>query len=299
MARHILLTGGTGFLGSHILDRLVSDGWPVVVLIRKTSNEDRIRHLKGRYATFSLDGNGGNIDELFTNYDVEAIIHTATEYGRGASMTAVMETNVMLPLKLVEEGVKHGLDFFMNTDSFFAKKRNLNSSYLNHYAKSKDILRDILAGGGLKLKIASLRLEHVFGENDSEQKFVTSVFRKLLLNVKEIPLTEGLQKRDFIYVGDVVDAFLKVLENRDKLKEFSEFEVGRGRSMMVRDFVEKAAGIAHSSSKLLFGRIENRPGEIEDSSADISALTEIGWKAGYSIDEAIEKVFKTERNILK
>lgn len=299
MVSYILLTGGTGFLGSHILNKLIESNYPVIVLVRKTSGLEKIAHLSGKYASFVINDSGSNMSSLFEQYNINTIIHTATEYGRESSIASILETNVIFPLKLIEEGIKHKLGFFINTDSFFSKDQNLNSSYLNHYARSKKIFKDLLLDFSKSLNVASLQLEHVYGENDSNRKFFTGLLEKLLSDSKEVDLTSGSQKRDFIYVDDVVDAFLKILENRSTLNGFNEFEVGTGSSVSVREFVEEIARISGSHSKLLFGKIPTRLNEIEGSVANITPLAALGWKSNFPIEKAIKKIIKIERNKLK
>jgi len=296
MSKTILLTGGTGFLGGHILNKLVKLDYHIIVLVRKTSNQNVIRLISEKITVFIIDDDKSNLKDLFRNYSIEIIIHTATDYGRNSSLANVLETNVILPIKLIEEGLNSKLEHFINTDTFFAKDQYIDCSYMNHYVKSKRILKEFLVGLSKKVNVSNLRLEHVFGENDSKQKFVTTLFKQLLENKEDIYLTKGIQTRDFIYVEDVVQAFISVLKHTNVLEGYNEFEVGLGNSIRVREFVEKVSAASNSSSKLWFGKVPIQDGEIMHSIADIGALSKIGWKPRYSIDLAIRKIINEERN---
>jgi nucleoside-diphosphate-sugar epimerase len=296
MIKNVLLTGGTGFLGSHILKSLLDFDYNVIVLVRKSSDLYRIENLREKIELFYLDENHRNLGDLFSNNKIDAIIHTATEYGRGCSMSSILQTNLIFPIKLIEEGIKHKLKLFINSDTFFGKPMYKDSSYLNEYTTSKKYFLDYLFDNKDKLKIVNMRLEHIFGENDSDNKFVTSVLNQLIQNEREILLTEGLQKRDFIYIDDVVDAYLKVLDNYTRLNDFTEFEVGRGESIKVRQFVEILSETIHSESQLKFGAISTRKGEIQDSVANVSNLKEIGWESKYNIIQAIHRMVDFEMN---
>jgi nucleoside-diphosphate-sugar epimerase len=296
MIKNVLLTGGTGFLGSHILKSLLNLDYSVIVLVRRSSDLKRIESLRKKINLIYLDENYGNLNDLFSSNKIDTIIHTATEYGRSCSMSSILQTNLILPIKLIEEGIKHNLKLFVNSDTFFGKPMYKNSSYLNEYTTSKKYFLDYLFDAKNKLKIVNMRLEHIFGENDSDNKFVTSILNQLIQNKQEILLTEGLQKRDFIYIDDVVSAYLIVLDNYKRLNDFTEFEVGRGESIKVRQFVEILSKVIDSTSQLKFGVIAAREGEIQDSSAEVSNLKAIGWLPKYDIMQGINRMVDFEIN---
>lgn len=290
----VLITGATGFLGSKILNKLVEEGYNVVALVRNTSNLKRIEDVKSNLDLFYIDEKLNNLNELFNNHEIETIIHTATEYGRNTKTSEVLKSNLIFPIQLIECGLEHGLKSFINSDTFFGKSEFSDLSYLNEYTKSKKYFLDYLFSKRKEIKAVNLRLEHIFGEFDSENKFVTGVLHKLLKSENEILLTDGMQKRDFVYIEDVVNAYLKVLNNIDSITSFTEFEVGRGESVAVRQFVELMAVQTKSKSKLVFGAISSRKGEIQDSIANIDPLSKIGWKPNYDLRTAIAKMIELE-----
>lgn len=291
----ILITGATGFLGSKILIRLVNEGYKVVALVREQSDLSRIKTVVNEIELFSLDKNTSNLNELFEKSNIDTIIHTATEYGRESLTSDILMTNLILPIKLIETGLKNGLKNFINSDTFFGKPKFSNAVYLNQYSNSKKYFLDYLFSERDNLKSVSLRLEHIFGEFDSNNKFVTNVLQRLLKSDMEIALTDGVQKRDFIYIDDVVEAYLIVLKNINFIDTFSEFEVGRGQSISVKKFVELMAEESKSKSKLNFGILPTRAGEIQDSIANISPLNEMGWYPSFDLRSGIKKIIEIEK----
>tara|TARA_B100001057_G_C22741228_1_gene907839 strand:+ start:445 stop:1320 length:876 start_codon:yes stop_codon:yes gene_type:complete len=282
----ILLTGATGFLGSHILKKLLQVGKDVVVIIRKESSLDRINNLKG-FSVFVINNDFSNIKDLYKEYSINIIIHLATDYGRDLSNSSVLSSNVTFPSKLIELADPKKLKLIINTDTFSSKFQD--SSYLKEYITSKKIFKKYLKS--IKdIQIFTLQLEHIFGEFDSKGKFFTFLVESMLNNQKFIKLTLGTQKRDFIYVSDVVDAYLTVLNNRKSLKNYEEFEVGRGFSISVREFVSIIHKVIGSKSKLLFGAIETRLDEIQDSKANNLALYSLGWKPNFTLEMAIKRI---------
>ena len=112
----VLLTGGTGFLGSNLLNRLVASGIEVVLLKRATSNVDRIVMLLPRVTVYDIQRE--TLMRIFHDHAIGSNIHCATNYGRGESDPChMLEANLFLPLTLLELGRKHGVRCFINTDT--------------------------------------------------------------------------------------------------------------------------------------------------------------------------------------
>ena len=132
----------------------------------------------------------------------------------------------------------------------------------------------------------------MFGENDSNNKFINRIINKIKKNNEDhIDLTDGIQKRDFIYVLDVVAAFVRVIKSFDKLNnKFYNFEVGTGKAISIKNAVKLIKDISKSNVKLRFGVLPKRKGEILLSCANNSALKELGWNIEYSFEKAIKRI---------
>jgi nucleoside-diphosphate-sugar epimerase len=292
--KSVALTGATGFLGSHVLKRLVIEGFKPIIIVRRSSNFWRITDLLSSCTILILNDNFDNVEELFNANPVDCLIHLATDYGRNKSLTNLINTNVLFPISLIEAGSKSHLKLFINTDSFFAK-HHFNQQYLKEHTASKRILENLLVNFCENVNIANLRIEHVYGENDSDEKFFNSIIRKLLNGEESIPLTAGTQRRDFIYANDVASAYFLIINNYQMLNRCEEFEIGTGQSIMVKDFVQKMASEIGGSSYLDFGALEARPGDISDSFAKTSKLKEMGWKPSFTTEQALKQIIKNEK----
>ena len=290
----ILLTGATGFLGSYLLRRFLGEGFKVSILKRSFSSIDRIRSVLDHKNVSIHDIDVCEIEDVFRKNNFNIIIHTATEYGRNdVSIFKVLEANIVFPVKLMELGVKYGVKSFLNTDSYFNKGSYEYSSLLN-YSLSKRSLLLWLEKLSPKIQIINVILEHVYGPNDSESKFVEMLFRKISVNkVKKVSLTHGHQRRDFVYVEDVVDAYLALIKYSCSHKSsYQSFEVGSGQSIEIRELAKKIKLFSNSNTVLGFGDIPYRFDENMQSFADIKQMTELGWKPQVSIDQGVKKILK-------
>ena len=285
----IFLTGATGYLGSHILAQLVGCGYQVYCLKRKSSNLWRVESIASKVSWVDLEMIDFN--SFFAEKKVELILHCATDYGRKKTdPIQTVEANLILPLKMLHAAVTQGVPYFLNTDTVLDKR-------INNYSLSKQQFVEWLETYADKIVSVNVALEHFYGPNDDASKFVTYIIQSLLDNVPEIPLTEGHQKRDFIHIDDVVNAFMKLIDSRKTLSmKFYRFEVGSGKPVEIREFismVKRLSGNKHSH--LNFGAIPYRKNEVMFSCVDTSGLEKLGWKPEISLEEGIIKTIGFDR----
>jgi CDP-paratose synthetase len=280
----ILVTGVTGFIGSHLAKALLNHGHTLICPVRK-----------GSQLPFEIDGKFVEYleyDELIYLSDLKAknislVIHLATSYGRESSeIGEIVKINYDHPMQLLNQCFSQNIPF-INTDTFFNVDSLQNN--LKEYAYSKKLfLRDARSLIKDKNKLINLRLEHVYGPNDRNDKFIPWLIKNLLADIEEVLLTDGIQKRDFIYVDDVINAYLKVVNSLDILTEgYFNFGVGNGVSVPVRLLVEKCHSFTNSKSCLEFTKKARDEQEIMDSYADNASLIALGWRSRVSLDEGL------------
>jgi CDP-paratose synthetase len=292
---NILITGATGFLGSHISHQLLRDGHKIFILKRSFSNTDRIDTIINDITSYDIDH--VPIESVFINNSIDIIIHTATKYGKANSaINDIIESNVVFPLKLFELLADNKGTAFINTDTYFNNNNAANYSYLNSYALSKKYFLELASifSEQKRFKFVNMRLEHLYGSNDDISKFTMEIIHKLLNNVDSINLTPGKQKRDFIYVTDAVEAFCSVLEKIDDLEDVvNNFQVGRGIGDTIEEFVTLAKQMTGASTELNFGLIPYRNNEIMESLADNKLLLSLGWESKIGLRDGIGLIIKS------
>jgi CDP-paratose synthetase len=287
---NILMTGATGYLGSHLAERLLSqpDRYTLTVLKRSFSNDVRIRPLLPRLRVFNIDRT--DLADIVRDGGYNVILHAATHYGRRtAPLTDILDANLMLPLRLLEAGITHGVRTFINTDTMLDKR-------VSEYSLSKRHFNEWLNSQSRRIAAINVSLEHFYGPGDDDSKFVSRILRSLLRQVDEIALTDGTQRRDFVYVDDVVDAFMHIIEaNSDVAPGYHDYEVGSGCSIPVRQFVETAHALCdHPRTRLLFGAIPHRPNEAMDVRVNIDRLRALGWAPRWSLEAGLAHTIQSE-----
>ncbi len=296
----ILLTGSTGFLGSHLLFELVKT-YNVNVLVRASSNLARLSHLNNQFNIYSIEE--VDLGLLFEEKKFEIIIHTATAYGRkNETKEEIFQINYFIPNLLLDLSLKNGVRYFLNTDTFFNNNINFKNN-LDYYVVSK---KEFLSNAITKIPnqdlcFINLVIYQMYGPGDSKEKFTTYIINQILYNATELNLTSCEQTRDFIYVIDVVNAIAKILEQRDNLKDnFTNFNIGTGVAVPLKNMVILTKELCESEIQLNFGKLEQRDGEIMNSVADNQSLLQLGWLPKFTLQnglkQTIQSIIKNNNN---
>lgn len=289
----VLVTGATGYLGSHLVHRLLLDGHEVAAFKRDTSTLFRLLDVVDSVAWY--DSDESNISEPFKRHGgFDAVIHSATCYGRnGEPPAAVFAANAVFPVRLLDAATYFNTNTYFNTDTVLYP-------YINLYALSKKQFAEWgkMVSQRSGIRFVNIRLEHFYGPYDDPTKFTTHIIRQCLNNVPAIDLTPGEQLRDFLYIDDTVDAFSKLFETQPlQPGGYLDVGLGAGVAVTVREFVETVHNLCNSTSQLNFGALAYREHEIMQSAADVSFLLKLGWKQTVTLERGLEKTIEAEKNL--
>jgi CDP-paratose synthetase len=283
----ILITGGTGFLGANLINKLSQTTNNLIILKRSTSDLRHIHNHLNDCKFYDIDNL--DLDILFKENSIDIIVHAATNYGRGAEEDSeIINTNILFPLNLLNLSIKYRVEVFINFSTALSKN-------INPYTISKNHFQDWLSLKKDKIKVINLVLEYIYGPFDRDWKFITMVIRKLLKNVDYIEFSSGVQKRDFIFIDDVVDAFLLILFKIDSINTGISIPIGSGKCYELKQIVQLCHNyLPNSKTKLLFDVLQDRKNEIYESCADLSTLNSLGWSPRYSIELGIKNTIEKE-----
>lgn len=290
MKKKILITGATGYLGSNLVKSLIQD-YEIVILKRRRSNTIRIESILPSIEAINIEDT--QICDIFKDKNFAGVIHCATNYGRDENdLDDTIEANLILPLRLLKRAIENKLEFFINTDTILDKR-------INYYSLSKAQFKDWLVFFSSKIKAINMELEHFYGRDDDPSKFVSKIIRDLVQNENiSIDLTLGEQKRSFIYIDDVIEAFKVILKNIDKLPgDFNSLQVGSKTQISIRSFVTLIKDLCGNiNTSLNFGAIPYRKNEVMEISLDISKLEDLGWSEKVSLRDGLKKTIDFEIN---
>lgn len=288
---NILITGASGFLGSALALRLSGMAHQVSLLVRKDSNLYRLQDK----ALFKIGrcGTDQEINEFITDVSPDVVIHTACCYGRrGESMLQIMDSNIrygtviLNAIAAIQKPVS-----FINSGTVLSRDISFYAQTKIHFEELGMYIANM---ADKNIQFVNTKLQHMYGPGDDASKFTSYVINACKNNMSTLPLTLGEQKRDFIYIDDVVDAYVKIIENLSILSRYQQIELGSGIAPRLRDFVEMAHKITNSKTKLLFGHLPYRKNEDVCMVANIDVIKDLGWVPRFDIESGIKKTIEME-----
>ncbi|MFH1055296.1 MAG: NAD-dependent epimerase/dehydratase family protein [Candidatus Altiarchaeota archaeon] len=282
-----LISGGTGFVGSHLVRRLVGDGWDVSILVRRESDTWRIKDVLRDVAVVYGDLRKlSDCEEKIKSLKPEALFHLAW-HGAGSNKDAnnigQVFDNIDGSLKLVKACGETGCSCMVGLGSVLEYGNYSIPVKEDGIATPKTLYGTAKYATGViaerlcaqyDMRFSWLRLFWSYGPADIETRMIPYVITRLLKG--ETPsLTEGRQKWDYIYIDDAVNAVISAAENQ---KANGFFNLGSGQAYTVRHVAEKARDLINPNLKLGLGKIPYAPGQIMHLEADINSLrTATGW----------------------
>lgn len=297
--KKILLTGATGFVGSHLLNALIRKKYKVVILKRSQSDTRRIDHLLDFTTSYNIDNHP--LKEIFKKEQIDVVIHTATNYGRdGQDENNIINTNIAFGVELLENSRKFSISLFINTDTFFNVEGVIASYMMAYTLSKKNFVEWLRYFSKFEIDVVNMKLHHVYGFGDGNDKFIPWLKDSIKKTSGSILLTKGVQLRDFIYIDDVVKAYLFIIDhNTSEIPTpYREYIVSTGVKTSVRDFCIELYGQIDNQfsiqSQLDFGAKETRDDEMMDVDNNSFKLKSIGWNSDNNIEQGIRKMLKKE-----
>lgn len=298
MAKMALVTGGAGFIGSHLVDRLVAEDWDVLV-VDDLSTGSR-KNLNKHAAFKKLDIRKPNAAKLIRKLKPDAVFHLAAQASVPASVKDPIndaEVNLHATLRLLQAAsdAKVKRFVFAGTGGALSSEKTVLPTDEDHtieptspYAIAKVASERYGAFYRLayKLPFVSLRFANVYGprQNPHGEAGVVAIFSKRMLKGEPIKINgDGKQTRDFIYVSDVVDAMMAALEVR---KAEGPYHVGTGVEVSINDLFKRLAKMTGYTKKPQKGPADI--GAPRRSSLDSNKIRqELDWTATTSLTEGL------------
>ncbi len=304
----MVLTGGAGFIGSHLAERLVAEGHRVLIYDAFTKQYPAAIKRRHVAAALGLPGcsliegdvlEAQRFESVFSAQAVDAIVHLAAHTGPVSPDTAraVIEANVLGMQIVLERGRKHNVQKFVCLSSAAVyglrhqgpcKETDPADRPLSAYAASKKAGESLawLAHQQHGVDVAVLRAFAVYGPRQRPDQVIHRVARKLLADEPlELP-GDGTQVFDFVYVDDAVDAVVRAL---DAVKGFEVINVGSGRGTTLNLLVERLAAVSGLAPTVAFGPPD--PTIPPVSLAELAKAERLlGWRPTTELDDGLRRM---------
>ncbi len=322
----VLVTGGAGYIGSHVIRKLLSDGFEVVVydnLIyghRGAVPENAI-FIEGDLSDLEL------LEKTFSEHSFDSVVHFAGFTYVGESVKEpkkYFENNVVSGLNLLNACVKHGVKKFIfssscsvygNPDSLPLVEEEKKSPE-SPYGESKLIFEKFLKwyDGAYGLKYVSLRYFNAAGadesgeigeDHDPETHLIPLILDVALGKRENIKIfgtdydtNDGTCIRDYIHVNDLAEIHVLSLKDLDKGNKSKWYNVGVGKGYSVKEIIEMCREVTgHEIPVIESGRRAGDPAELYADSSKVKE--ELNWIPKYDLRMIIESAWKWQKNLAK
>jgi len=319
MSKTILVTGGTGYVGSHTVVQLLTNNYEVVILDNlsnsKTEVLNRIEKITGTRPVFVqgdiLDSQ--KVSEIFATHKIDAVIHFAGLKAVGESASEPLKyfkNNVSGSLVLIDEMIKAGVIklIFSSSATVYGDPgypkcdENTPLSPQSNYGLTKQIVEEIInavAQSSPDFKYAILRYFNPAGAHKSGligedpngvpnnlvpiiSQVASGKLAKLQVWGNDYPTSDGTGKRDYIHVEDLAAGHLAALAGLDSKNKSFTVNLGTGTSNSVLEVIETFEKV--SGKKIPYEIADRRPGDVAECFADASLAKELlDWSTKYDL----------------
>lgn len=302
----VLVTGGAGFIGSHVVDRLVLEGHEGVVVDNLVTGKRRNINRAARF--YKMDVQSWRLERVFRNERPNVVMHLAAQMDVRKSVEDPMfdaQVNVLGTLNVLQQAVKHGVRkvIFSSSGGAIYGEQETYPAPENHVLKplspyglsklcGEQYLSYFQRVSGLQA--VSLRYANVYGprqDPEGEAGVVAIFIQKMLNNEQAVINGNGRQTRDFVFVDDVVEANLAVMGQETQ----GTFNVGTGAETSINDLFRILVQHTGSTCKEVHGPAKK--GEQARSVIDSTKLRhEVSWEPKADLSDGLKKTVEYFRS---
>lgn len=316
----ILITGGLGYIGSHIAYQLKDRG---VIIDNQSNSKLNYKKYLPKNIVYNKDINYKNLKKIFTNHNISCVIHLAgykSVYQSTVNPLEYYSNNLNSSIELLNAMRKFDINklIFSSSAVVYGNKQkcplkeDMNLISLNPYASTKIMIEQLIndySKSNPKFKAISLRYFNPVGSNTKSglrdqplgepQNLIPILINSILKNKKlkifgsDYNTPDGTCIRDYIHVNDLASAHLNSLKKINRLKGHTIINIGLGRGLSVLDVIKTFEKV--NNVKINYSFSKRRNGDAAISFADNKkAKTILNWQPSISY----EKMFKDAWNTL-
>jgi nucleoside-diphosphate-sugar epimerase len=304
----ILVSGGTGFIGSHLVKHLLEANAKVFVIVRKNSSTHRISDVLEKIQI--IEGDLTNENSIF-----QALQIAQPEYIFNVAGVRKVDRDIRLLGPSLDINLNGVLNFFkgilkldlpikgfVQTGTFeeygngsvpFVETQR--EEPVSPYSASKLAATQFcqMLYKSLKYPVTVLRPCLMYGPHQEKDMFIPLLIDACLKN-QDFPMTTGQQTRDIAYVEDIVEAYLKCIDCPGAVGEV--INIGTGREIQIKELAKIIVNLTQSKTNLLFGSVPTRIAEVKRLFCNnLKAKQILNWEPRISLEEGLIKTIKWYR----
>jgi UDP-glucose 4-epimerase len=283
--KRVLVTGSSGFIGKYLVDELKRQDADVLTL---AEHDGRRIDIRDQQRVKGITNEIRNIDIVYHLAAITSVPFSFENPGETYEVNVLGTLNILELCRLCNaESIVFASSYVYGQPQYMPIDEEHPLQPTNPYARSKilgeELCRAYNTDFGLKCII--LRPFNIYGVGQNKNFLIPSIIAQLRYG--KIELKDPDPKRDFIYISDVIDAYIKAGEFNG---DFDVFNIGYGKSYSVKEITGKIVQLYGKDVKINY-KNERRKNEIMDTVADIrKAKEKLGWEPSVDIDAGLKSM---------
>lgn len=288
----ILITGGTGFIGNHLVRKMAAEGYSLLLLTHKKHVEFDSPNIE----KLQLNDNIDDLKKVFEERNIKGIIHLAacfvTEHTYDY-IPQMIRSNIELGTLLLDCAYKSEVSFFLNIGTYWQHYNGAEYCPVNLYAATKQAFEDIAEYYRIisDMKIITLCLNDTYGSGDTRRK-IFPIWKEMLENPeKNMYMSAGEQIIDILHIDDVVSGIIHLMNmmicNSQQIKNENIFYLSAKEKYSLRETAEIFENICGKKLNIQWGAKPYRKREVMNPQCYGKLLP--GWRNKISLSDGIKR----------
>ncbi len=289
-----LVSGAAGFVGSHLVHRLVSEGTAVHALLRGETDAGPLAGLDGAVTLHRHDGTTDGLLRILDEARPETVYHLAARFvaeHQAADIVPLIGSNLLFATQLAEATAATGVRDFVNVGTAWEHFEDGDDNPVCLYAATKhaveSILRFYVEARGLR--VVTLKLFDSYGPRDPRRKLF-ALLREAAASGEQLAMSPGAQLIDFVYVDDIVEALLVSARRLTdgEVEGLERYAVSSGNPLPLRELVETWARVTGNVLDIEWGGRPYRAREVMVPWRTGARLPR--WRLAVSLEDGIARM---------
>lgn len=296
MKQKVLITGIDGFIGKHLGEFLLKNGYYVIGIGKSKKNENK------NYASEFYTVDLLNLKPINVFKNIDFIIHLSaiTEYNKICENPELaLKFNLLSTFNLANlyinskaknfiypsSGKVYGYPQYLPLDekhflqpfNFLGKYKKMGEEILEYFHQISE------------KNFTVLRIFNVYGPGQKQSFFIPKIIKQIQNN-NAVTIGNINDKRDYIFIDDLIEAFKIILKTN--LKGYNIFNVGSGETYSIKEILNIIKKITNKKFKVNINKNDKRKFEAKEEKANIDKLSQIGWRSQVNIFKGLRLMFK-------
>jgi nucleoside-diphosphate-sugar epimerase len=297
----ILMTGSTGYIGSHLYSKLKESNYDIKVVLNKnpivyseTFVEEKDIH------TYV---NHYKLKEFITSFNPDLCIHLASSQSEDESLESIenlINSNLKFSTELINSLSLSSCRKFINTGTSWQHYESVVYNPVNLYAATKQAFQDILVyyAEAFDFRIITLKLFDTYGPNDHRKKIINLLLNQIKSD-QPLKLTPGNQLINLIHVDDIVEAYMIAIDLivKNSEEKITEYGVSAEETITIKALAELIEKLSRKNLNIIFGGVNYRNREVFTPWKSFNLLP--GWKPKIELDAGLKEMLNDFQRDLK